>query len=107
MVQLARVTYSLPGRRRVKIHEKRGDEAYFTAPKKDLANCLDIFMIEANHLTSTVRIRDKVDDPDFLSCALERNLFRLDQNLPVSHPLPPAVPVSTHRLGDRGQHRNP
>jgi hypothetical protein len=42
MVQLARVTHSLQGRKRVKIHEKRGDEAYFTALEKDLANCPDI-----------------------------------------------------------------
>jgi hypothetical protein len=99
MVSLARVIHSLPGWKRAKIDEKREDEVYFTAREKDLADCPDILTVEANHLTDTVLVRDRANDPDFSRCALEWNLFRLDQNLPASHPIPPAVPVSTHPRG--------
>lgn len=96
MVPLARVTHSLPGRKRVKIDEKRGDEAYFIALQKELADCPDILTVESNPLTGTVLVRHRMDDADFLRCPLERGLFRVDQNPPAENPLTPAVQVSAH-----------
>ena len=96
MVPLARLTHSLPGRKRVKIDEMRGDEAYFMMLKKELADCPDILAVEANHLTGTVLVHHRADDPDFLRCVSERSLLRLDQNPPASYPLTPATEVSAH-----------
>jgi hypothetical protein len=101
MTPFARVIHSLPGRKRLKIDEKRGDEAYFMALEKELAECPDILTVEATPVTGTVLVHHRADDPDFLRYPIERELFHLDQNfpnqnLPASHSLTPAAQVSTH-----------
>jgi hypothetical protein len=98
MIPLARVAHSLPGRKRVKIDEKRGDETYFIELKKELADCPDILKVEANALAGTVLVHHRADAPDVLRCALERGLFRLDKHPPSTHPLTPAaVQLSAYR----------
>ena len=84
MVPLARVAHSLPGRKRVKIDEKRGDEAYFTVLEKELSGYPGILDIETNRVTGTMLVRHRADDPSFLRYAAEQGLFRLAENEPAT-----------------------
>ena len=51
MAPLARLAHSLPGRKRVKIDEKRGDAAYFATLKKELTEWHSVVAVEINPLT--------------------------------------------------------
>ena len=97
MVPLARVAHSLPGRKRVKIDEKRCDEAYFTALEKGLSGYPGILTVETNPLTGTVLVRHREDDLDFLRYAAEQGLFRLTENELAAHTLPPPSRAAAHQ----------
>jgi hypothetical protein len=62
MPPLARLAHSLPGRKRVKIDEKRGNAAYFATLEKELAGCHGIVAVEANPLTGTALISPNTED---------------------------------------------
>lgn len=82
MVPLARVAHALPGRTRIKIEERRGDEAYFTTVKERLAGCPGIAAVEANSLTASVLVRHAASNGDVLRYAAEHGLFCLAEGEP-------------------------
>lgn len=106
MVPLARLIHSLPGRKRIKIDEKRGDEAYFMALKEELADCPDILTVEANHLTGTVLVHHRADDPGFWHYAAEHGLFHFPKNESSGHALPP-FSVGATRVDGQKPHAKP
>lgn len=80
MIPLARVVHALPGRKRIRIDEKRGDEEYFATVKKKLADCPGVLAVEANFLTASVLLHHHVDDPDVWRYATEQELFNFSNN---------------------------
>ena len=96
MAPLARLAHSLPGRKRVKIDEKRGDAAYFAALEKELAGYRDLIAVETNPLTGTVLISHATEDTRLWDYAGEHELFRLEKHETAIHTPPrPAVTGGT------------
>lgn len=94
MAPLARVVHTLPGRKRIRIPEKRGDEVYFNMLKEGLAGCPGVLAVEANPATAGVLVHHATDALHFLDSAVEQELFRLnedDLHLPVHTPSSPPV----------------
>lgn len=52
----AEIAHSLPGRIRLRLREKRGDEAYFASLSEAVANCDDVERVKANAATGTILI---------------------------------------------------
>lgn len=85
MAPLARVTHALPGRKRVKIDEKRGDEAYFAAVRKAFADCPGVEEVEINDATGSILIHHACDDLPLWDYAATNGLFHVGgKNLPAS-----------------------
>jgi hypothetical protein len=117
MAPLARVVHTLPGRERIKIEERRGDEDYFMALEKQLAGCPGVLAVEANFRTASVLIRHTVDDLQVWRYATEQGLFRIAEGESVRSAISPAFaakaapnaetaeghvkPASRHDLGLR------
>jgi hypothetical protein len=80
MAPLARLAHSLPGRKRVKINEKRGDAAYFAMLEKELAAYHGLVAVETNPLTGTALISHATEDASLWDYAVEHELFRLEKN---------------------------
>lgn len=80
MAPLARVAHSLPGRKRVKIDEKRGDDAYFATLEKELAECPGVVMVTTDPRMGTALISHTTEDPDLWSYVAEHELFELGKS---------------------------
>lgn len=80
MAPLARVAHSLPGRKRVKIDEKRGDDAYFATLEKELAECPGVVTVTTNPRTGTALINHTAEDPSLWGYVAEHELFQLGKN---------------------------
>ena len=78
MVPLARLVHSLPGRKRVKVDEKRGDAAYFATLEKELTGV--VVAVEINPLTGTALISHATEDASLSEYANEHELFHLGEN---------------------------
>jgi hypothetical protein len=74
---LARVVHALPGRKRLKIEEKRGDEAYFNTVEKALSDSLGVLRVETNCRTGSVLVHHRPGEPSALQRAEEQGLFQL------------------------------
>lgn len=77
MAPLARVVHALPGRKRLKIEEKRGDEAYFNTVEKALSDSPGIVRVETNCRTGSVLVYHRRDEPSALQHAEEQGLYQL------------------------------
>ncbi len=77
MAPLARVSHALPGRIRIRIDEKRGDEAYFADLKQALAEVPDIIDAETNSRTGSVLVRLFGDGLSVWRYAEESGLFHV------------------------------
>jgi cation transport ATPase len=77
MAPLARVVHALPGRKRLKIEEKRGDEAYFDAVEKALSDSPGVLRVETNYRTGSVVVHHRPDEPSALQRAEEQGQFQL------------------------------
>ncbi len=101
MAPLARVVHALPGRKRIKIPEKRGDDAYFIMVKEGLAGSSGILAVETNSATASVLIRHSANTADFLHSAAEQGLFSLASEIVASStaekPLVPTNPKAVDR----------
>ncbi|SOD40581.1 hypothetical protein [Nitrosovibrio sp. Nv4] len=82
MIPAARLVHALPGRKRIRIAEKRGDEKYFASLENDLAACPGILAVDANVLTGSVLVRHAADDLQVWGYAAERELFRITNDDP-------------------------
>ena len=80
MAPLARVAHSLPGRKRVKIDEKRGDNGYFATLEKELAECPGVVTVTTDPRTGTALISHTMEDPVLWDYVAERELFQLGKN---------------------------
>ncbi|WP_090877551.1 hypothetical protein [Nitrosovibrio sp. Nv6] len=80
MALLAWLAHSLPGRKQVKIDEKRGGSAHFATLEKELAGCYDVVAVETNPLTGTALISHATEDTSLLDYTLEHELFHLREN---------------------------
>ena len=63
MAPLAREVHALPGRTRLRIDEKRGDEAYFTTVENALRDYPGILAVETNSRTASVLVHHTENDP--------------------------------------------
>jgi hypothetical protein len=88
MAPLARVAHSLPGRKRVKIDEKRGDDAYFATLEKELAECPGVVTVTTDPRTGTALIRHTTEDLGLWNYVAEHELFQLGKN-ETATPTPP------------------
>jgi hypothetical protein len=96
MAPLARLAHSLPGRKRVKIDEKRGDAAYFATPEKELTGCHGVVAVETNPLTGTALISHATEDTSLWDYAIEHELFHLGANETAARTPPhPAITRGT------------
>ncbi|WP_139176968.1 HMA2 domain-containing protein [Nitrosospira multiformis] len=80
MAPLARVIHSLPGRKRIKIDERRGDTAYFETLKKELAECPGVGAVMTNARTGTALVIHTVEDPVLWDYIAEHGLLQLGKN---------------------------
>lgn len=95
MAPLARLVHTLPGRKRIRILEKRGDEAYFARLKKSLADCPGVVEVEINPATASVLVHHAANVTHFLHSAVKQELFRLTRdNWPVRTGANPPVPAN-------------
>ena len=95
MAPLARVVHALPCRKRIRIPEKRGDEAYFATVKEGLANCPGVLEVEINPATAGVLVHHAADAGHFLRSAAEQELFRLtEDSFPARISADPPVPAN-------------
>ncbi|SEP39477.1 HMA2 domain-containing protein [Nitrosovibrio sp. Nv6] len=77
MIPAARLVHALPGRKRIRVAEKRGDEKYFASLENGLADCPGILAVNANFLTGSVLVRHAADDLQVWRYAAERGLFHI------------------------------
>jgi hypothetical protein len=95
MAPLARLVHTLPGRKRIRISEKRGDEAYFARLKKSLADCPGVVEVETNPATASVLVHHAANVTHFLHSAVKQELFRLTRdNRPIRTGANPPVPAN-------------
>jgi hypothetical protein len=95
MALLARLGHSPPGRKRVKIDEKRGD-AILCDVGKELAGCDGVVAVETNPLTGTALISHATDDTGLWDYVIEHELFHLGENETAVRTLPrPAITRGT------------
>jgi hypothetical protein len=95
MAPFAQVVHALPGRKRIRIPEKRGDEVYFTQVKERLADCPGVLAVEANPVTGGVLVHHAANATHFLHSAVEQGLFRVaGNNLPIHSGANPPVPAN-------------
>lgn len=80
MAPLARLAHSLPGRKRIKIDEKRGDTAYFATLEKELAECPGVGAVTTNSRTGTALVSHTVEDSGLWDYIAEHELFQLGKN---------------------------
>lgn len=80
MAPLARLAHSLPGRKRVKIDEMRGDPAYFARLEKELAECPGVVTVMTNPRTGTALISHVAEDASLWNYVVEHELFHLGEN---------------------------
>jgi hypothetical protein len=111
MAPLARLAHSLPGRKRVKIDEKRGDAAYFARLEKELAGYHGLVAVETNPLTGTALISHATEDASLWDYAGEHELFRLEKNETAARtPSGPAITGGTrtaeHKLYTKSRRRS-
>jgi hypothetical protein len=88
MAPLVRVAHALPGRKRLKIEEKRGDEAYFAAVEKALSDSPGVVAVETNCRTGSVLVHHCPGETSALQRAEEQGLFRV---APQTGPAAPSV----------------
>lgn len=86
MAPLARVVHALPGRKRLKIEEKRGDEAYFDAVEKALSDSAGVLRVETNYRTGSVLVHHRPDEPSALQRAEEQGQFQLATDVSEAPP---------------------
>jgi hypothetical protein len=91
MAPLARVVHALPGRKRLKIEEKRGDEAYFSTVEKSLSESPGIVAVETNCRTGSVVVYHHPDESSALHAAEEQGLFQLATQGPAGPTAAPSV----------------
>jgi len=103
MGPLARVVHTLPGRERIKIEERRGDEDYFMALEKQLAGCPGVLAVEANFRTASVLIRYTVDDLQVWRYAIEQGLFRIAEGESVRSAISPALAAKVARNAETAE----
>lgn len=89
MAPLARVVHSLPGRKRIKIDEKRGDVGYFATLKKELAECPGVGTVTTDPRTGTALVSHIAEDPILWGYIAEHELFQFGKN-------ETSVPTPTH-----------
>lgn len=77
MAPLAREVHALPGRTRLRIDEKRGDEAYFTTVESALRDYPGISSVETNSRTASVLVHHTENDPSPWQRAEEQGLFHV------------------------------
>jgi hypothetical protein len=95
MAPLARVVHALPRRKRIRIPEKRGDEAYFARLKETLADCPGVVAVETSPATAGVLVCHETNATHFLRSAVEQELFRLTRdNWPIHTGANPPVPAN-------------
>ncbi|WON72450.1 hypothetical protein [Nitrosospira sp. Is2] len=92
MAPLARVAHALPGRKRLKIEERRGDEGYFDAVEKALSESPGVVAVETNCRTGSVVVHHRPDEPSALQHAAEQGLFQLATEAPEAGTAAFAVP---------------
>ena len=80
MAPLARLAHSLPGRKRIKIDEKRGDATYFATLEKELAECPGVGAVTTNSRTGTALVSHTVEDSALWGYIAEHDLFQLGKN---------------------------
>ena len=98
MAPVARVSHTLPGRTRIRIEEKRGDEAYFAALKQALTESSDVLAVETNSLTGSVLMYHKGDGLAVWRYAEEKGLLHVNEK--DLHVLP-AVSVAANAASNR------
>jgi hypothetical protein len=76
MAPLARSAHALPGRKRLKIEERRGDEVYFATVEKALRESPGVLAVETNFRTGSVIVHHRPDEPSALQHAEELGLFQ-------------------------------
>jgi hypothetical protein len=80
MAPLAREVHALPGRTRLRINEKRGDESYFTTVENALRDYPGILAVETNSRTASVLVHHTANDPSLWQRAQQQGLFHLATN---------------------------
>jgi hypothetical protein len=80
MAPFARVAHSLPGRKRIRIDEKRGDATYFATLEKELAECPGVGTVTTNPRTGMALINHTGEDSVLWSHIAEHDLFQLGKN---------------------------
>jgi Heavy metal associated domain 2 len=103
MAPRALVTHALPGRTRIRIDEKRGDEAYFATVNQALADCPGVEGVETNDVTGSVLVHYACDDLPIWNYAATEGLFRVG-GTPV--PASVSLPVATNLYPRRNHVRN-
>lgn len=80
MAPLAREVHALPGRTRLRISEKRGDETYFATVENALRDYPGISAVETNSRTASVLVHYTANNPFPWQRAEEQGLFQLPAN---------------------------
>ena len=80
MAPLAREVHALPGRTRLRIDEKRGDEAYFTTVESALRDYPGILAVETNSRTASVLVHHTENDPSPWQRAEEQDCSMFAEN---------------------------
>ena len=103
MAPLAREVHALPGRTRLRIDEKRGDEAYFTTVESALRDYPGILAVETNSRTASVLVHHTENDPSPWQRAEEQGLFHIPENeVEMRKTAPPISTTATPAKKARG-----
>lgn len=81
----------MPGRLRVRIHGRKGDEQYFTFIKENFIKLEGISKVETNHLTASALFVHSIDEESIAAHASLNGLFILDRARPVNQDLHKSV----------------
>jgi hypothetical protein len=79
----AHVVHRLPGRLRLRVDDKRGDQAWFDEAATTLAMLAGVEEVATSPRTSSIMLRHRGDAGELLAAAAARDLFRLADGEPA------------------------
>lgn len=87
MVPEAQITHEIPGRMRMRIVSRRGDQQFFAVLKDRLAALDGIEAVETNSVTGSILLFHHMDKDSLATFAAEKGLFVVHSSCTQSDPL--------------------
>ncbi len=98
MIPEAHVTHEIPGRMRIRVASRRGDQGFFSALRDRLAGLDGIESVETNSLTGSVLLCHRLDRGGLAALAAENALFAIQPSCNPPDPLSEKVVRSFQQI---------